>query len=90
MEVTHLFACVKCSTHLYSFFAVIAICAGFLAQASSDVAGDIGPFQLAIALTIFTLALILFWPENYGHTHGDAESSMADDIQRALKVLLPA
>lgn len=31
-----------------------------------DAAGDIGPFQLAILLTVVSLVLILFWRENYG------------------------
>lgn len=43
-----------------------AILAGFLAQIAADVAGDIGPFQLAIVLTVLTLVPILFWRENYG------------------------
>lgn len=43
-----------------------AILAGFLAQIAADVAGDIGPFQLAILLTVLTLVPILFWRENYG------------------------
>lgn len=46
---------------------IVAIAAGILAQLASDYAGDIGPFQLAIALTVISLFLILFWRENYGH-----------------------
>ena len=66
-------------------FVVVAICAGFLAQASADVAGDIGPFQLAILLTIVTLFLILFWPENYGQVNEKGvESSMSMDIRNAV------
>eukprot|EP00597_Dinobryon_sp_UTEXLB2267_P001631 CAMPEP_0170080960 /NCGR_PEP_ID=MMETSP0019_2-20121128/16952_1 /TAXON_ID=98059 /ORGANISM="Dinobryon sp., Strain UTEXLB2267" /LENGTH=415 /DNA_ID=CAMNT_0010295161 /DNA_START=193 /DNA_END=1440 /DNA_ORIENTATION=- len=48
----------------------VAILAGFLAQFSADVSGDIGPFQLAIALTVLSLVLILFWNENYGTADG--------------------
>lgn len=32
-----------------------------------DVGGDIGPFQLAIALTVACLVPIFFWRENYGN-----------------------
>ena len=46
---------------------VMAICAGLLAQISSDMFGDIGPFQLAIALTCAALVMIImWWGENYG------------------------
>lgn len=46
---------------------VMAICAGFLAQVSADLLGDIGPFQLAIALTCLSLVMIVaWWGENYG------------------------
>ena len=31
-----------------------------------DYAGDIGPFQLAIALTALSMVVIFFWRENYG------------------------
>lgn len=37
-----------------------------------DVGGDIGPFQLAIALTVLCLVPICFWQENYGHGHGQS------------------
>lgn len=53
----------------------VAILAGFLAQGASDLGGDIGPFQLAIALTIITLVPICFWKENYGSTTGNSGSS---------------
>ena len=55
--------------------AVMAIFAGFLAQKSADLFGDIGPFQLAILLTVVALVLIvLWWGENYGDD--DEELSM--------------
>lgn len=38
----------------------------FLLKIVSDRLGDIGPFQLAIALTVITLVLIFSWHENYG------------------------
>lgn len=43
-----------------------AVAAGILAQLSSDAMGDIGPFRLAIALTVLALAFVLGWTENYG------------------------
>ena len=46
-----------------------AILAGLLAQRSADILGDIGPFQLAIAITILVLILVCFWRENYGTSH---------------------
>lgn len=46
---------------------LMAIVAGVIAQVAADALGDIGPFQLAIALTLVTLVLIvLFWTENRG------------------------
>ena len=38
-----------------------------------DVGGDIGPFQLAIGLTIVSLVLIVTWDENYGDAHGSSK-----------------
>lgn len=38
---------------------------------SADVSGDIGPFQVAIALTVVSLVMIIFWPENYGGGNED-------------------
>ena len=43
-----------------------AIVAGIVAQVSADVLGDIGPFRVAIALTMLAGVLILPWAENYG------------------------
>ena len=46
---------------------LVAVSAGVLAQLAADVAGEIGPFQLAIALTVLALVLILaFFDENTG------------------------
>jgi len=45
---------------------LVAILAGLLAQRACDVAGDIGPFQLAIVLTVVVLGLVMMWPENFG------------------------
>ncbi len=66
---------------------IVAIAAGFVAQASCDVSGDIGPFQVAIALTAVTLLLILFWPENYGKSHDDV-SNIISEIQTAVSVII--
>ncbi|KAH8060934.1 sugar transporter [Aureococcus anophagefferens] len=52
----------------------VAVFAGLLAQVAADYRGDIGPFQLAIALTVLALGFVLRWPENYGAA-GDAQSS---------------
>eukprot|EP00906_Rhabdomonas_costata_P032891 RCo046323 len=43
----------------------MAVLAGIIAQVASDVMGDIGPFRVAIALTVVALVLILPWAENY-------------------------
>lgn len=43
-----------------------AIFAGLVAQVAADKFGEIGPFQVAIALTILAFFLVLPWEENYG------------------------
>jgi len=43
-----------------------AIVAGFAAQLTADILGDIGPFQLAMSLTAVAGVLMLQWEENYG------------------------
>jgi MFS family permease len=53
---------------------LVAVLAGVLAQFASDAFGDIGPFRLAIALTVACLALLLPWGENYG-TQDTAEAT---------------
>jgi hypothetical protein len=45
---------------------------------AADWGGDIGPFQLAIALTVIVTVPICFWRENYGHSDSDAD--IAQDI----------
>merc|ERR1719247_3659010 len=50
------------------FLGVMAILAGVLAQFAADARGEIGPFQLAIALTVLANILVCFWEENYGET----------------------
>ena len=50
-----------------SWNGIMAILAGFIAQISCDIGGDIGPFsKVAIALTVKALILLSFWRENYG------------------------
>ena len=66
---------------------IAAICAGFVAQTSADLSGDIGPFQVAIILTIITLIFILFWPENYGQTH-ESLSNISSDISTSMRVII--
>ena len=58
---------------------VIAICAGFIAQLASDTRGDIGPFQVAICLTVVSLILVLFWDENTGD-HSDQTIKKTSEI----------
>lgn len=66
---------------------VVAIGAGFFAQIAADARGDIGPFQLAIVLTILCLLLILFWEENYGHNdkQNDARADQDDDASQSAE-----
>eukprot|EP01042_Synura_sphagnicola_P000912 gene912-1021_t len=67
---------------------IMAIIAGLLAQVSADVAGDIGPFQLAILLTIICWVLISFWSENYGHAEGAVLGSISSSIVKSLGVIV--
>lgn len=71
---------------------LMAIGAGFLAQVSADIQGDIGPFQVAILLTIMCLVLVLFWGENYGGDSKDGNSddsanSMVTSIRKSIQVM---
>lgn len=68
---SHLFPhrCSFASTILY-----ICICVYLYV----DVGGDIGPFQLAIGLTIVAFVLILAWEENYGDAH-EAKAAATGD-----------
>lgn len=68
---------------------VMAIGAGFIAQYSVTNLGqgDIGPFQVAIALTIVCLVLILlWWDENYGssETAEEVSKSMEPNVSYAV------
>jgi hypothetical protein len=71
---------------------LMAIGAGFLAQVSADLQGDIGPFQVAILLTIVCLVLVLFWGENYGGVGSSSgsdsgSSSIIDSIKTSVQVM---
>lgn len=54
-----------------------AIIAGIVAQVAADNLGDIGPFQVAIGLTVAAGILMLPWSENYGQS--DARAKKDDD-----------
>ena len=54
---------------------VTAVAAGVLAQLAADVAGDIGPFQLAIALTVLAGVLMIPWRENFNNGEAAPRSS---------------
>ncbi len=65
---------------------IMAIGAGICAQIAADISGDIGPFQLAIALTVVTLVFIVFWKENYGSEH-DNVGSIWHSIMSSTKMI---
>mmetsp|Transcript_45777 Transcript_45777/g.111448 ORF Transcript_45777/g.111448 Transcript_45777/m.111448 type:complete len:499 (-) Transcript_45777:41-1537(-) len=66
----------------------MAVLAGVVAQVSADALGDIGPFQVAIALTGVALALVLTWEENYGGEKGeDGEISGANLLWDSIKCI---
>lgn len=67
---------------------ICAVLAGVLAQFSADIRGDIGPFQLAILLTVVALVMIwATWRENYGGGEdGDnSELLFKDAVQVIVK-----
>ncbi|KAJ1490794.1 hypothetical protein T484DRAFT_2018513 [Baffinella frigidus] len=72
---------------------ICAVLAGVMAQVSADHLGHIGPFQLAIFLTILALFFVLSWRENYGgdgsdnekqHLFGDAVKCIRKDSRILL------
>ena len=74
------------TTHGYASVGngIMAVVAGVLAQVAADAYGDIGPFRLAIALTVVTLVLVvLTWKENYGE-----QSSQESSFSVALKEIM--
>jgi MFS transporter, MFS domain-containing protein family, molybdate-anion transporter len=62
---------------------IVAILAGIIAQVAADKLGEIGPFQVAIALTALTLVLLLFWEENYGRADSCSSSSSDSKAEAA-------
>jgi len=67
------------------------VIAGVVAQVAADTMGDIGPFRVAIALTVVALVFVLAWSENYGKqdTVEDTAFSLAwSDIRRKPTVWL--
>lgn len=56
---------------------LLAVIAGFASQIMDDLLGDIGPFQLAIAITFVAMLKVYQWPENYGSTHNDKSNGSA-------------
>jgi hypothetical protein len=60
---------ILCSALLFSALLFSALLCSALLSPRIDVGGDIGPFQLAIGLTIVALVLIVAWDENYGDAH---------------------
>lgn len=63
---------------------LMAISAGFLSQMAADRLGDIGPFQLAIALTVLTLVIVSFWHENYGSAAEETDNSSNKDSEKEV------
>jgi hypothetical protein len=54
----------------------------------TDAFGDIGPFRLAIALTVVTMVLILGWKENYGHNEAEGDvHTISSSIKASLQVI---
>jgi predicted MFS family arabinose efflux permease len=69
----------------------MAIAAGFLAQVSADIQGEIGPFQLAILLTVVALVLVsVMWTENYGEEKKDETTSSTWRVVSDKRILLVA
>ena len=56
-----------------------------LGQVASDRFGPIGPFQVAIALTVVALVLVYFWPEN----RGESDDNDDDNDDNELSVIVP-
>ena len=63
----------------------VAVIAGLLAQVAADYRGDIGPFQLAIALTFVALGFVLRWPENYGAAGDAPPAGVASSVATSLR-----
>merc|ERR1712149_56992 len=69
----------------------MAIAAGFLAQVSADIQGEIGPFQLAILLTVVALVLVsVMWTENYGEEKKEENTSSTWRVVSDKRIMLVA
>lgn len=64
---------------------LVAVAAGVLAQLAADFAGEIGPFQAAIALSLLAAVLVaMFFDENYGDQRSQ-EVSLAQGFRDGLR-----
>ncbi|GBG26041.1 Molybdate-anion transporter [Hondaea fermentalgiana] len=64
-----------------------AVLAGVLARAAHGVAGEIGPFQLALALSaVVGVIVAVRWPENYGSAHESAQGQGGSILSAAPAV----
>lgn len=64
-----------------------AVVAGLLAQVAADAAGEIGPFQAAIALTVLAAVLVaMFFDENYGDQRAQ-DQSLTQSFTQGLQTL---
>ncbi|KAF1335607.1 Major facilitator superfamily, partial [Globisporangium splendens] len=71
---------------------ILAVLAGFAAQAAADSFGEIGPFRLAVVVTTLAGAFVCSWTENYGSTtrnDGDSKEALLPTREEA-KVQLDA
>jgi MFS family permease len=63
-----------------------AILAGVVAQKAADLNGDIGPFQVAILLTVICLGLVWTWTENRGDVgEGEGFQNIISNIKKASR-----
>lgn len=69
---------------------ILAVLAGFAAQAAADSVGEIGPFRLAVAVTSLAAAFVFSWTENYGSTRGGNEQSSSSSAEGRLGSQLDA
>ncbi|KAI9906850.1 hypothetical protein PsorP6_004465 [Peronosclerospora sorghi] len=45
---------------------IVAVLSGLIAQIAAEAIGDIGPFRVAVVVTIVAAAFVFSWSENYG------------------------
>ncbi|TMW60742.1 hypothetical protein Poli38472_000784 [Pythium oligandrum] len=58
---------------------LLAVLAGIVAQVAADHMGEIGPFRLAVLVTVLALVCVLSWSENYGDRQESDRKPSADD-----------